>query len=129
MFVTLTSIGNSEDFDTLSGAIISSVAQEKVEYILKGKKIITDLEKTGRVLVKSGAKVKSGLFEGIPVSVLVNVAVKDAVITEKVQVILESAQEQTKKAREHFKNEDEEGKLRCMVCGYTNGNIFPLSLL
>ncbi|MCW3990929.1 MAG: HNH endonuclease [Candidatus Bathyarchaeota archaeon] len=24
-----------------------------------------------------------------------------------------------KKAREHFKNEDEEGKLRCMVCGYT----------
>ncbi|MCD4676662.1 MAG: DNA-directed RNA polymerase subunit beta, partial [Desulfobacula sp.] len=82
--------------------IISSVAQEKVEYILKGKKIITDLEKTGRVLVKSGAKVKSGLFEGIPVSVLVNVAVKDAVITEKVQVILESAQEQIKKAREHF---------------------------
>ncbi|RLC24448.1 MAG: DNA-directed RNA polymerase subunit beta [Deltaproteobacteria bacterium] len=82
--------------------IISAVAREKVESILMGKKVITGLEKTGKVLVKSGTKVKSGLFKGIPVSVLVNVAVKDAVITEKVQVILESAQDQIKKAREHF---------------------------
>ncbi|MBU2631105.1 MAG: DNA-directed RNA polymerase subunit beta, partial [Proteobacteria bacterium] len=82
--------------------IISSVAQEKVESILAGEKIIADLEKTGKVLIKSGTKVKDGCFEGIPVSVLVNVAVKDAVITEKAQIILESAQEQIKKAREHF---------------------------
>ena len=82
--------------------IISDVAREKVESILAGKKIIIDLEKTGRVLVKSGAKVKSGLFADVPVAVLVNVAVKDAVITEKAQVILESAQRQIKKAREHF---------------------------
>ncbi len=82
--------------------IISNVAREKVESILAGKKIIIDLEKTGKVLVKSGAKVNAGLFAGIPVAVLVNVAVKDAVITEKAQVILESAQGQIKKAREHF---------------------------
>ncbi|MCK5349087.1 MAG: DNA-directed RNA polymerase subunit beta, partial [Desulfobacula sp.] len=82
--------------------IISNVAREKVESILKGKKIIANLEKTGRVLVESGVKVKKNLFKSVPISILVNVAVKDAVITEKVQVILESAQEQTKKAREHF---------------------------
>ena len=82
--------------------IISAVAREKVESILTGKKIITDLEKTGKVLVKSGTKVKPGLFVDIPVAVLVNVAIKNAVITEKAQVILESAQDQIKKAREHF---------------------------
>jgi DNA-directed RNA polymerase subunit beta len=82
--------------------IISRVAQEKVESILVNQKIITDLERTGKVLVKSGTKVKPGLFENIPVSVLVHVAVKDAVLTEKAQVILESAQAQIKKAREHF---------------------------
>jgi len=82
--------------------IISDVAREKVESILSGKKIIIDLEKTGKVLVKSDVKVKPGLFAGVPVAVLVNVAVKDAVLTEKAQVILESAQRQIKKAREHF---------------------------
>jgi DNA-directed RNA polymerase subunit beta len=82
--------------------IISRVAQEKIESILDNNKIITDLERTGKVLVKSGTKVKQGLFENIPVSVLVHVAVKDAVLTEKAQVILESAQAQIKKAREHF---------------------------
>ena len=82
--------------------IISNVVQEKVESILSGHKIISDLEKTGKVLIKSGTRVKPGLFAGIPVSVLVHVAVKDAVITEKAQIILESAREQIKKAREHF---------------------------
>jgi len=82
--------------------IISDVAREKVESILVGKKIIANLEKTGKVLVKSGVKVKEGLFAKIPVSVLVNVAVKDAVTTEKVQLILENAQAQIKKAREKF---------------------------
>ncbi|MBT7261549.1 MAG: DNA-directed RNA polymerase subunit beta, partial [Desulfobacula sp.] len=82
--------------------IISDVAREKVENILGGKKLITDLEKTGKILIKSGAKVKEGLFTGIAVSVLVNVAVKDAVITEKAQIILENAQEQIKRAIERF---------------------------
>jgi DNA-directed RNA polymerase subunit beta len=82
--------------------IISNVVQEKVESILSGHKIISDLEKTGKVLIKSGTRVKPGLFAGIPVSVLVHVAVKDAVITEKAQIILESARDQIKKAREHF---------------------------
>ncbi|MBT4506174.1 MAG: DNA-directed RNA polymerase subunit beta, partial [Desulfobacula sp.] len=63
---------------------------------------ITDLEKTGKILVKSGTKVKEGLFAGISVSVLVNVAVKNAVSTEKAQIILENAQKQIKKAREKF---------------------------
>ncbi|MBU0463565.1 MAG: DNA-directed RNA polymerase subunit beta, partial [Proteobacteria bacterium] len=82
--------------------IISDVAREKVESILVGKKLITDLEKTGKLIVKSGTKIKEGSLAGIPVSVLVNVAVKDAVTTEKVQIILENAQEQIKKAREQF---------------------------
>ncbi len=82
--------------------IISNVAQEKVESILNGKNIITALEKTGKVLIESGTKVKKRLFKDIPIEVLVNVAVKDAVITEKAQVILESARKQIKKAREHF---------------------------
>ena len=82
--------------------IISNVAREKVESILKGKNIIASLEKTGQVLIKSGTKVKKNLFKGIPIAVLVDVSVKDAVITEKAQVILESAQKQIKKAREHF---------------------------
>ena len=82
--------------------IISSVAQDQVESILKGKKTVADLEKTGKVLIKSGTKVKKNLLKDIPIAVLVNVAVEDAVITEKAQVILESAQKQIKKAREHF---------------------------
>ncbi|NOX32823.1 MAG: DNA-directed RNA polymerase subunit beta [Deltaproteobacteria bacterium] len=82
--------------------IISGVAREKVESILAGQKILTSLEKTGKILVKSGVRVKPGIFESVPVSVLVNVAVKDAVLTEKAQIILESAQDQIKKAREHF---------------------------
>ncbi len=82
--------------------IISNVAREKVESILKGKKIIANLEKTGRVLVESGVKVKKNLFKSVPISILINVAVKDAVITEKAQVLLESAQKQIKKAKEHF---------------------------
>lgn len=82
--------------------IISDVARERVESILDGKKIIISLEKTGKVVIKSGTLVKIGLFTGVPVSVLVNVAVKDAVITEKAQIILESAQKQIKKAKEHF---------------------------
>jgi DNA-directed RNA polymerase subunit beta len=82
--------------------IISSVAREKIESILDDQKILTDLERTGKILVKSGTRIKSGLFEGIPVAVLVHVAVKDAVITEKAQMILESAQDQIKRARDHF---------------------------
>lgn len=82
--------------------IISEVAREKVEQTLDGQKTISDLEKTGKILVKSGSQVVKGLFDKIPVSVLVNVAVEDAVATEKAQVILESAQDQIKKAREHF---------------------------
>ncbi len=82
--------------------IISLVAREKVESVLDGHKVISDLEKTGKIVVKKGTKVAKDVLEGIPVSVLVNVAVKDAVLTERAQMILESAQEQIKKAREHF---------------------------
>ncbi|OGR21785.1 MAG: DNA-directed RNA polymerase subunit beta, partial [Desulfobacula sp. RIFOXYA12_FULL_46_16] len=82
--------------------IISDVAREKIEAVLDGHKTVNDLEKTGKILLKSGTKVKSGIFQDIPVSVLVHVAVKDAVATEKAQMILESAQVQIKKAREHF---------------------------
>jgi DNA-directed RNA polymerase subunit beta len=42
------------------------------------------------------------MLEGIPVSFLVHLSVEDAVMTEKAQQILEQAQEQIKKAREHF---------------------------
>ena len=82
--------------------IITQVGREKVELLLDGLKVLSDLEKNGKILVKSGTKVKAGTFEKTPVSVLVNVAVEDAVLTERVQMILEQAQDQIKKAREHF---------------------------
>ncbi|NDY72324.1 DNA-directed RNA polymerase subunit beta [Desulfobacter hydrogenophilus] len=82
--------------------IISDVGREKVESVLDGHALFNDLERNGKVLVKAGTKVVPGLFEKIPVSVLVNVTVEDAVLTEKVQVILEQAQAQIKQAREHF---------------------------
>lgn len=82
--------------------IISSVSRAKVEAILEKQKIISDLEKNGKIVVKAGSKVTPGVFEGIPVSVLVNVAVNDAVLTEKAQIILESAQDQIKKAGANF---------------------------
>ncbi len=82
--------------------IISKVVRGKIESILKGKKIIADLEKAGKVFIKSGTKVKNNIFKDIPVDVLVNIAVNDAVITEKAQVIIESSQRQIRKAKEHF---------------------------
>ena len=82
--------------------IITEVGREKVEILLDGAVVLNDLEKNGKVVVKAGETVKAGVFDKIPVSVLVNVAVEDAVLTEKAQVILEQAQDQIKKAREHF---------------------------
>nr|WP_319396017.1 DNA-directed RNA polymerase subunit beta [uncultured Desulfobacter sp.] len=82
--------------------IISDVGREKVESVLDGHELYSDLERNGKVLVKAGTKVGPGVFAKVPVSVLVNVTVEDAVLTERVQVILEQAQEQIKKARDHF---------------------------
>jgi DNA-directed RNA polymerase subunit beta len=82
--------------------IISDVGREKVESVLDGHTLLNSLERNGKVLVKTGTKVVPGIFEKVPVSVLVNVTVEDAVLTEKVQVILEQAQDEIKKAREHF---------------------------
>ncbi len=82
--------------------IISDVGREKVESVLDGHALFSDLERNGKVLVKAGTKVVPGIFQKVPVSVLVNVTVEDAVLTERVQVVLEQAQEQIKKAREHF---------------------------
>ena len=82
--------------------IISEVAREKVEIILDKNKMLTDLEKNQKIIVKADTKIIPGLFKDIPIAVLVNVAVSDPVLTDRVQVILEHAQEQIKKAREHF---------------------------
>jgi DNA-directed RNA polymerase subunit beta len=82
--------------------IISEVAREKVENILDGQKILSNLEKSGKIIVKAGMVTTPGVFAGVPVSVLVNVAVKDPLLTERVQIILEHAQNQIKKARERF---------------------------
>ncbi|MDX9964884.1 DNA-directed RNA polymerase subunit beta [Desulfobacter postgatei] len=82
--------------------IISDVGREKVESVLDGHTLLNSLERNGKVLVKAGTKVVPGVFEKVPVSVLVNVTVEDAVLTEKIQVILEQAQDEIKKAREHF---------------------------
>jgi len=82
--------------------IITEVCREKVEILLEGHALLTDLDRNGKVLVKAGEKVTPGIFTKIPVSILVNVAVQDAVLTERGQVIFEQAQDQIKKAREHF---------------------------
>ena len=73
--------------------IISDVGREKVESVLDGHALLNGLERNGKVLVNAGTKVVPGIFEKVPVSVLVNVTVEDAVLTEKVQVILEQAQD------------------------------------
>jgi DNA-directed RNA polymerase subunit beta len=82
--------------------IISDVAREKLEGILDRQKIITDLEKDGKVMIKAGTVVKPEIFQNLPVSVLNNIAVKDPLAKEKVQFILESAKDQIKQARENF---------------------------
>ncbi|MFO7912775.1 MAG: DNA-directed RNA polymerase subunit beta [Desulfotignum sp.] len=82
--------------------IISQVAGEKIASVLEGHTVLTDLEKSGKIIVKEGLKINPGVFDGIPVSSLVNLSVEDAVATERAQVILEQAQEQIKKARDHF---------------------------
>jgi len=82
--------------------IISDVGRQRVEFVLDGHALSNDLERNGKVLVKAGTKVVPGIFENVPVSVLVNVTVEDAVLTEKVQVVLEQAQAQIKQSREHF---------------------------
>ena len=82
--------------------IISEVAREKVENIMDGHKVLSDLEKNGKLLVKAGTVTKSSTFESIPISVLQNVAVSDSVLTEKVQIIMEHAQNHIKIARDRF---------------------------
>ena len=82
--------------------IISDVAREKVEIMLDGMALLTDLDKNGKIFAKAGTNVSPGLFSKIPVSDLVNVSVDNAVATEKAQLVLESAQDQIRKAREHF---------------------------
>ncbi len=82
--------------------IITEVGREKVETLLDGHALLTDLDRNGKILVKAGEKVKPGIFAKVPVSILVHVAVQDAELTERVQVIFEQAQDQIKKAREHF---------------------------
>ena len=42
--------------------IISDVAREKIDAVLDGHKTVNDLEKTGKILLKSGTKVKSGIL-------------------------------------------------------------------
>ncbi|MFO7988102.1 MAG: DNA-directed RNA polymerase subunit beta [Desulfotignum sp.] len=83
-------------------SIISQVVREKVESILAGQKVLSDLEKNGKVRIKKGDTIVPGVLGKIPVSSLVNLSVEDAVATEKAQQILEQAQEQIKKAKDHF---------------------------
>ncbi|WDP89682.1 MAG: DNA-directed RNA polymerase subunit beta [Desulfobacter sp.] len=82
--------------------IITEVGREKVEILLNGQTLATDLERNGKVMLKAGTVVKTGVFGKVPVSVLVNIAVEDAELTERAQVVFEKAQEQIKKARDHF---------------------------
>ncbi len=59
--------------------IISQVAREKVETILSGQKVLSDLEKNGKIRIKKGDVIVSGILGNIPVSSLVNLSVEDAV--------------------------------------------------
>ncbi len=56
--------------------------------MLDGHALFSDLERNGKVLVKAGTKVVPGIFQKVPVSVLVNVTVEDAVLTERVRLFL-----------------------------------------
>ena len=85
--------------------IISAVAKEKIESILEGHAVLNDIEKSEEIIVKSKTKIKKGVFEKIPVVALANLSVKDAVLSEKAQLILESAQVQIEKARATFNSQ------------------------
>ncbi|PIE61564.1 MAG: DNA-directed RNA polymerase subunit beta [Desulfobacterales bacterium] len=82
--------------------IITEVGREKAESLLDGQVLSNDLDRNGKVLVKAGTTITPGVFEKVPVSILVNVVVDDAELTERAQLVFEKAQEQIKKAREHF---------------------------
>ena len=82
--------------------IISDVAYEKIEAILKGHKIINDLEKDGELIIKSDTLIKPRILKNVPISVLENIEVNDPVAKENVSLILESANKQIKQAWENF---------------------------
>ncbi len=85
--------------------IITETIQERLEELLAGQILSTPLKKGKKVVVQADTAVASSLFEGIPLSDLMGVSVEDPHLTETAQIILERAEAQIKKAREHFNNQ------------------------
>ncbi len=85
--------------------IISETIQERLEEMLAGQLLSTPLKKGKKVVVQTDTPVAAGLFEGVPISDLLGLSVEDPHLTETVQIILEKADRQIKKAREHFNSQ------------------------
>ncbi|MBI9087648.1 MAG: DNA-directed RNA polymerase subunit beta [Desulfobacterium sp.] len=85
--------------------IISETIQERLEEMLAGQLLSMPLKKGKKVVVQADTAVAPGLFEGIPLTDLMGVSVGDPHLTDTAQIILEKADQQIKKAREHFNSQ------------------------
>jgi DNA-directed RNA polymerase subunit beta len=85
--------------------IITETIHERLEELFAGQILSTPLKKGKKVVVQADTAVASGIFEGISLSDILGVSVEDPHLTETAQIILEKADKQIKKAREHFNSQ------------------------
>ena len=83
-------------------SIINEIAREKIADILGGQKLSENLKKQNRVVAKAGTSVTSEMFSNLSVSDISEIAVEDPASTERALTVLENAQKQITKVREHF---------------------------
>ena len=82
--------------------IIRETIQAKLEELLQGHALLASLKKGKRVVVPANTVVEKDLFADLPLSTLSNLSVEDSVITDNVQVLIDKAEKQIKKARDYF---------------------------
>ncbi len=83
-------------------SIISEVAKEKISSVLAGHKLTEGLKKGGRTVAKAGTKVKEDLLSALSIPDLATVSVEDAVATERVRTVIDNAEKQIRKVKDHF---------------------------
>jgi len=86
-------------------AVINEIAKGEMVEVLNGCKLAEDLKKGSLVLAKAGEKITKELFANISITNLSDLAVDDPAITDNALAILENAQKQVEKARDHFNSQ------------------------
>ncbi len=82
--------------------VINDAVREKLEELLLNSTLSAPLKKGKNVLISTDTVVEKGTFAGISVSDLTGITIDDPIVSENVQLILEKAQQQIKKARDIF---------------------------